>query len=184
MPLTDPALQLFSSRSHFRPLNVNGEGIACGALGGRLAGEAHRARSLLLRLRADILGPDDWAIFLEPDFRASVEPVAPSVPHEGGDELRLGTPERDESWLAFDPTQGCLKSKLGGRPGYIQHELSQANREIVERDTMEFVFQFVADSLPRKSPLGPVLCDGAVYVFAPRCNDLFEQRNALAVWQL
>jgi hypothetical protein len=175
--------RLFFARTHTLPIHTGPAGAACGVLGGEIEG-APSGPTLLLRLDGAFLGrrDRDLAILLEPDeFRATLVSPPHDTPHRGGVPLRRGRLRRERTWLRFDPEQGALLSKLGGRPAYIQHELFE--RRLVTERRLEFAFQFEASALPKPSALSPVLCDGAVYVFAPRRERGFGIEQGFVEWQ-
>lgn len=174
---------LFEERSQFWPLAmVASEG--CGMVGGQLAGVDTPGFEVLVRLAGRLLGrPEiDVVVLLTPaGFLAKSITVPNHAPHAGGYLLGTASFQDEHSWTPDIPELGDLVSKIGGRPGYLQHELREQN--LVDEQGLEFMFQFCAESLPRDDQLTRLLCDGAVYAFAPSTADGFALEQAVVFWQ-
>ncbi|MEJ8826779.1 hypothetical protein WKW80_33030 [Variovorax humicola] len=93
-----------------------------------------------------------------------------------GRAITVGDLITERSGLPALPALGAMTSKIGGRPGYVQHEL----REDV--GDLEFVFQWLEDSMPTDLPI--LIGDGAIYVFARRQHRSFDLHSACAFVQL
>jgi hypothetical protein len=165
---------LFDARTHARPLLVEERDRSTGSRWGGAAprGLEHERLAYYLTLEGTDIDPGlagrAISVFAGASEPWTVRAVAHPSRERGegavrapGRGLAVSATTPDPPWIA-GTAQGALRSKIGGRPGYLQHELLEQNE--VDSLGLAFVFQFVEECLPSGLPLP--LVDGAVYVFA------------------
>lgn len=111
-----------------------------------------------------------------------VEAHPPADPRTGAAASFLsGAARTEESWVPEVPELGSLGSKIGGRPGFLQQELADADD--LAASGMDFVAQIDCEDRILPSKIASALCDGGLYLFASRSGEGFDFTRLALRWQ-
>ena len=178
---TDPLQLALNARTHFIPFIAApperrvgwfGDGAARGSL----AQDQDFALAAIVDAGRLVGGASDWIAL----YVSNTEPGECFVQREAtlppvtNFQLQLGEPQPETPWAPDIPQLGQMGCKLGGRPGYLQHELTDEPK--LHADGYEFLLQLDPENGPMPPRISELLCDGGLYLFAQRTG---PNRDAL-----
>lgn len=107
--------------------------------------------------------------------------AAPSAPRKVPARFAIAKATVDESWVEDVGALGRLGSKIGGRPGYLQHDL--ADEPELTKKGYGFFAQIDCEDGLIPSKLGSLVCDGGLYLFVRCVDGVFDFEEPELRWQ-